>query len=523
MYNNINLVYSQKSKFQHSKRQKRSLPNKIIRLFLFILAAYFCISFILSFKVVFSQHAFNTAIGKLPVVNQIKNIFNADLLSDKEDDDRLNILLMGIGGVGHDGGYLTDTIILVSIKPSTHEAVMISIPRDLYIKIPGNGWQRINHASAYGELNNYSGGGSALTAKTVEETFNLKIDYWLRIDFSGFKQLIDDLGGIDVYVDRSFTDQQYPTQDFGVQTISFKQGLEHMNGERALQFTRSRHGNNGEGSDFARSKRQQKILLAVKDKVLSWGFLTSPSKIYKIYKNIDQHLQTNISLSETSQLLSLVKKVDFSNLQHYVIDDSPGGLLKPIITEDGAQVLVPKSGDLTELRDFVRDIFDIQQFSDQHISLIIVNGTSTDGLATFMSSVLGAWGFETKKLATAPHQDFEKTVIYNLKPDQHPIALKILKTRLKANVANKIPDFLTYLLPASQQINNNQLSNGQDGADFLIVLGADQQRAIKYILEWQAEQARIEAEKVNQEKNSTEDDSTNQLPQNKTEEIIGEN
>lgn len=509
MYNNINLVYNHKNKSKYIQRREKSLVRKVGKLFLFILTAYFCLSFILSFKVVFSQHSFNTAVAKLPVVNQFKNIFNLNLVP-AADHDRLNILLMGIGGAGHDGGYLTDTIMLVSLKPSTGEAVIISIPRDLYIKIPGNGWQRINHASAYGELNNYPGGGSALTAKTVEQTFNIHVDYWVRIDFSGFKQLIDDLGGIDVYVDRSFTDHQYPTSDFGVQTISFERGVEHMDGERALQFARSRHGNNGEGSDFARSKRQQKIIMAIKDKIFSWGFLTSPSKIYKIYKNIDQHLQTNISLSEISKLLSLTKKIDFNHLQHYIIDDSPGGLLKPIITEDGAQVLVPKSGDLTELRDFVNYIFDIQQFSDQQLSLIIINGTPIDGLATYMSSVLKGWGFQTKKLGTAPRQDFEKTVIYNLKPDQHSTALQILKTRLKANVATKLPDFLSqFLSQAHSSATSSQISDSLSSADFLIVLGADQQRAIKYILDWQAEQARLEAEQVSSETDSAQTDKTN--------------
>ncbi len=491
MYNNINLVYNPQNKIKSSRRPKRSLASKIVRWFLLALVAYFSFSFILSFKAVFSQHSFNAAMAKLPVMSQFKNIFHLNLASP--DDDRLNILLMGIGGAGHDGGYLTDTIMLISLRPSTGETAIVSIPRDLYIKLPGDGWGRINYASAYGELTNYPGGGAALTAKTIEQTFKTKVDYWLRIDFSGFKQLIDDLGGVDVYVDRPFTDRQYPTSDFGVETISFQQGWQHMNGERALEFARSRHGDNGEGSDFARSKRQQKIILAIKDKIFSWGLLTQPAKIYKIYKNIDRHLQTNISFSQISELLPLVKKIDFKSLKHYVIDDSPGGLLKPMVTADGAQVLVPKAGDLSELRDFVRYIFDIQQFNQSKLSLVIVNGTTVDGLATYMSAVLKSWGFKTVKLGTAPRQDFEKTVIYNLKPEQNSTALKILKGRLKANVATQLPDFLKQFLPPDAL--TSQDSGGQSAADFLIVLGADQQRAIKYILDWQAEQARLEAAK----------------------------
>ncbi len=490
MYNNINLAYQPPSSPRKRNKRRSSLGRRFLKFILFAFLIYFLFSLVLSFRVAFSQQAFNTALGKLPIINQLKNIFNPAALSGHERD-RINILLMGIGGAKHEGGYLTDTIMLVSYRPSTHEAVLISIPRDLYIKIPGNGWRRINYASAYGELHHYPGGGGALTAKTIEQTLGIQVDYWARIDFSGFQQLIDDLDGIDVYVDRSFSDTQYPTADFGVQTISFQRGWEHMDGRRALQFARSRHGNNGEGSDFARSKRQQKILLAVKDKILSWGLLSRPDKLYKIYRDIERHLQTNISFNNLSSLLPLVKKIDFHHLRHYVIDDSPGGLLKPITTEDGAQVLVPKSGDLNELRDFVAHIFDIQQFEQEKLKVVIVNGTAVDGLATYMSSVLSSWGLATRRLATTRRQDFEKTVIYPLKKSFNQTALAILKRRLRANVAYRLPAYLHDFVSAPPQAAKApaaDISSSAD-ADFLIVLGYDQQRAIQYILNWRAAQA----------------------------------
>jgi len=509
MYNNISLIHNSIERRQRQKR-KTSLKSKIIKFFLSLLAIYFVISFILSSKVIFSQDSFTNVLNKLPVVNQIRTMLGAEDILSGQDDDRINILLMGIGGSGHEGALLTDTIMLASVKLSTNEITLISIPRDLYIKIHNNGWQRINYASAYGDLINYEGGGSALMAKTVEETFGVPIDYWLRIDFSGFKQAIDALGGIDVVVDRTFTDNQFPTEDFGVQTLTFEQGLQHMDGGRALQFARSRHGNNGEGSDFARSKRQQKILVAVKNKVLNWKTLANPNRLYNIYDNVKNHTQTNIKASQLTELMGLLKGINFELIKHYVIDDAPGGLLKPIVTDGGAQVLAPKSGDLSELKDFVRNIFVVRDINQNNIKIILANGTTIDGLATYLGSSLSSWGFNIERLITAPNQDFEKTVIYKLNGDQDKEALKILKRRMQANATDKVPESLNTLLYKKNSLGESEKIN----ANFLVVIGTDQQRAIKAVKDWNEKQAKLEAiKKLEQENN---------VDTGKSEEIISE-
>lgn len=454
------------------------------RFLLCVLIAYFIISFFLSSKVIFSQTTLSRAITKLPVVSQIRSLLGAENGLTVEDEDRINFLLMGIGGTGHEGALLTDTMMMASVQLSTNQATLISIPRDLLVKIPDNGYQRINHASAYGDINNYEGGGSALAAKTVEGTFGLPIDYWLRIDFSGFKTVIDEVGGIDVYVERGFTDNQYPTEDFEVQSVSFEQGVEHMDGERALIFARSRHGDNGEGSDFARNKRQQKIIFAVKDKLLSWKTLANPNRVYRVYESVTSHLQTNIGAGQIPEFMSLLKDIDFENIEHYIIDDSPGGLLKPIITEDGAQVLVPKSGDLDELRDFARNVFVIKEIMDEEVKVIIANGTTEEGLATYIGGNLSSWGFTIGRLINSPRQDFEKTVIYDLSEGEKDEALKILKKRMGANATKNVPEFLEPVLYSIDGLEKIE-------ADFLIVTGLDQERAIAALKEWREEQARL--------------------------------
>jgi len=241
-------------------------------------------------KIVLAINSTNSQTGeKIGFFEQIKHLLiNPEKEIKGESDDRLNMLLIGIGGAGHPGSYLADTIIVASLKPSTKEVAFISIPRDLYVEIPDYGWRKINNAFAFGHGPDYPGGGEALLKEIVEDVTGLPIHYYARLDFEGFRKAIDDVGGIDIYVENSFTDYEYPDYNYGYQTISFKKGWEHMSGERALQFVRSRHGTSGEGSDFARSKRQQKVLFAVKERIFSINTFINPAQYYLCFRQSRQ-------------------------------------------------------------------------------------------------------------------------------------------------------------------------------------------------------------------------------------------
>lgn len=491
MHQSINLI-QHNHPLEPRQKRKKSWLRRIFKLIILLLAALFVISFALSSKAIFSQVTFGQALSKLPGVSQIRGALGYDdEIITGEDKDRINFLLLGIGGAGHDGGLLTDTIMLASVQLSTKRAVITSIPRDLYVKIPGNGYQRINNASAYGDLNNYPGGGSALMAKTIEETFGVPIHYYLRIDFVGFKKVIDTIGGVDIYITNGFTDNEYPTADYGYETVTFEQRTEHMDGERALVYARSRHGDNGEGSDFARSKRQQQIIFAVKQKLLNLKMLTKPKQLFNVLEEIDNHTQTNITAWNFPELIGLVGDIDVRAIDHYVIDDGPGGLVKPIMTDGGAFVLAPKTGDLSELQEFMQNIFVIENISDNNIGVIVANGTSIEGLATHIGAVLSSWGFSIDRLITSPQQDFEKTVIYDLTGGQQTEILKILKNRFDANVAQgDAPEFLNPLLYRY----NNDGEQEKIPAEFLVIVGADQTQAIEAVEEWQEKQAMLESQ-----------------------------
>mgnify|MGYP002622361186 CR=1 FL=1 len=273
-----------------------------------------------------------------------------------EQDDRINILLMGNGGAGHDGHDLTDRRIFASIRPSEQQVGMMSIPRDMAIPIPGYGWRKINHANYFGELED-PGQGAKWASNVIGKVIDQKIHYYLRIDFQGFGDFIDALGGVDVYVERSFADAQYPTDDHLVQTISFQEGWQHMDGETALQFARSRHGNNGEGSDFARSRRQQKILLAVKDEVLSAKTILNPRRIGNLFNTVKENIETNLTTWEILRLAQVAGNVDQETIVHHVLDAS---LESPLYEThlNGAYVLLPDNDDWSGVQNIAANLFE---------------------------------------------------------------------------------------------------------------------------------------------------------------------
>jgi len=345
------------------EQAKKPLPLFFILLIILILFIGGCIT-----KTIFEKDASNNPEDYLSESLEPKKpegilkrfshfVFNKDVELEGEKDDRVNILLLGMGGPGHDGPYLTDTIIIASIKPSTNQIALISIPRDLGVEIPGYGHQKINHANAYGE-NDKPGWGGAIATEVIEKTFDINIQYYARIDFKAFKEIIDEVGGVTVNVEKSFSDTEFPATNNQYKSLSFKKGIQEMNGSTALNYARSRHGNNGEGSDFARSVRQQKILLALKEKLLSAGTLLNPIKINAIIKSLDRHLTTNMEFSDIIALAKLGKQLDTNNITRLTIDSGENGFLKNGYTAGGAFILSPVTGNFDSIKIEIKNIFD---------------------------------------------------------------------------------------------------------------------------------------------------------------------
>jgi len=231
---------------------------------------------------------------------------------------RITVLLLGYGGPGHDGAYLTDSLEVVSADPASGTLTIISIPRDLWVAIPavagqGAHWGKLNEAYAVGvgtgdprtSADSYDrhAAGGALASKVVAQVLGLPIDYWVSMDFIGFKQFIDALGGVDVDVAQAFTDDHYPNNDDAnldpsYRTIHFDAGVQHMAGATALTFARSRYAPE-DGSDFGRARRQQLLLAGVARQLSSVEALP---KAFGLLDALQGHLHTSFALGELHDL-----------------------------------------------------------------------------------------------------------------------------------------------------------------------------------------------------------------------------
>jgi anionic cell wall polymer biosynthesis LytR-Cps2A-Psr (LCP) family protein len=196
----VNLLESETPRSRRNKQVVRKAKLVISPL---TLAIIFAASFVLGRVSLTEAASFAMAgLNKVPILSHMSHLISSpDRQLIGEAEDRINVLLIGMGGEGHDGPFLTDTLIVGSIKPSDGSVAMLSIPRDLLVPVPDYGWRKINAVNAFGELE-AGGRGGDLTRKTVENLLGIDIPYYVRIDFAGFKSIIDDVGGIDVYVER---------------------------------------------------------------------------------------------------------------------------------------------------------------------------------------------------------------------------------------------------------------------------------------------------------------------------------
>ncbi len=461
---------------RQSQKKHRTALKAVVIVFVFLAMTGIALSFQIKVP---TQ---NGSDPSLSLFSSFKNLVTSgekDLVG--EEDDRINFLLLGIGGEGHEGPELTDTIMFGSFQPSTSEVGLLSIPRDLVVPIPDYGYRKINSVNAYAEMEN-PGSGIEETANLVGEIVDQKIHYTVKVDFDGFEELIDAVGGIDVYVDRSFADYTYPTDDYLVETIEFDEGWTHMDGSTALKFARSRHGTNGEGSDFARAERQQKILLAVKEKVLSPAVLLSPGKLNKIIQTFQDNVETNLTFWEMTKLARFAPDVSTDNIHLTVLDSSPDSPLYET-NINGAYVLLPKRDDWSQVREIAANIYSaeaddsstIKSLAAEPVRIEIQNGTSVAGLAFQTSQMLMSAGFDVRQIGNADSKGYEQTIIYDLTEGKKAEELAILKDFLEADVSMSatgwifadevVPRELTIATPGEDLITTDE------PIDFLVILG----------------------------------------------------
>ncbi len=318
-----------------------------------------------------------------PIIFQL--LFNKEITL-KKNDDHVNILLLGISGGAHEGPNLTDSIIFGSLDQQNNKVTIVSVPRDLWIPDLN---AKINIAYASGEAKR-KGGGLILAKAAASKVLGQPIDYSLRINFAGFTEAIDQVGGIDVYINNSFDDFEYPIEDkekdlcgrsereaeilatassqleafpCRYKHIRFEKGLQHFDGSTALEFVRSRHAIGTEGTDFARSKRQERVILAFKTKVLSLETLINPFRLIALYNTLSKNIDTDIPQSSFDDFIRLSQKMKNAKIENTVLDygdkreKRAGLLINPLPTDEYRQqwVLIPRTGNgnFKEIQDYV--------------------------------------------------------------------------------------------------------------------------------------------------------------------------
>jgi LCP family protein required for cell wall assembly len=265
--------------------------------------------------------------------------------------ERVNILVMGIDQRQgeKDIAFRTDTMIVLTLDPVTLHAGMLSIPRDLWAPIPGYDNGRINTANFLGDAYDYPGGGPELARKTVEQTLGIPINFYARVNFTAFEEIIDQIGGISVDVPEDVYDPEYPTEDYGTQVFSINKGRQNLDGATALKFARTRHSLlNG---DFDRARNQQLVLLAVKEKLTDpQNFLNLLSKAPQIISRLSSSMKTDMNFDQVQQLAALAQKVERRNIQSAVLDQTYTEMVTTL-TNPPQQVQVPIRARIAELRD----------------------------------------------------------------------------------------------------------------------------------------------------------------------------
>jgi len=474
--------FGHEEKTETLKKPKKGGKKRILKffvgtgIFLFTAAAVFSSQMIISEE----ESASRSWFSSIPIIKQIKQLAeSADKELKGEGRDRINILLLGMGGENHQGAYLTDTIILASLQPSTKKVSMTSIPRDLAVPMEDRGWQKINHINAYAEMEEAGSGGMA-ASQAISDVLDLPIDYYVRVDFIGFINIIDELGGVTVEVDHTLDDYKYPIMgkedvepyEARFEHLHIAKGTQTMDGELALKYARSRHAVGPQGSDFARAKRQQKIIQAAKDKVLSLNTLFKPRMVANIINEYRDHVDTNLKTWEMIKLWDMFKHVDSNDITNRVLDNGPNGLLEAKMSEQGAYILEPRSGDFAEIQYFVHNVFSDApqnmktQVAEEKVAVEVLNGTWINGLASQTAVDLEKYGFEISRVGNCSKQKFQKSVIYDLTYGEKMKSLEILKDRTEADVSFGLPDWLVDEI--SSDIDKEEQPTKPD---FILVLG----------------------------------------------------
>lgn len=405
----------------------------------------------------------------------ILGVFSSTKLKG-EDDGRVNILLAGNSAddPGHSGGQLTDSIMLVSIDTKNNKAFMLSIPRDLWVKVPGDGHQKINGAYVVGEntdfkRSGYADGGMGALEQIVSQDFGVPIHYYALVNYNAMKQAVDAVGGVDITVKSDDPRGLYdPNKDWttGGPLVKLSNGHHHLNGQQALDLARAR-GDSARsygfaGSDFTRTEHQRQLLVALKSKAISAGVLANPAKLSSLSDAIGQNVKTDFKINEVRRLYDIMKNIDNSKIQSLSLNDVNGkSLLASYTSPLGQSALIPAAGvdDFTDIQEFIKRQTSSNQVVQENARIVVLNGTEINGLAGKVATRLKSKQLYISEVGDAGNIVQATTTIIDMSGGT--------KQGTKAALLKEFGNHLTTQNPYA----------GLYEADFIVIVGSDQASA----------------------------------------------
>lgn len=364
-----------------------------------------------------------------------------------EGDGRVNVMLMGKGGDVHTGGELTDSIMIASVDPINNTATMLSIPRDLWVKPTGLWAMKIN--AVYSSAKNQAlyknskdtdaaeKAGIDALEKVVQDYMGVPIHYYGMIDFIAFREVVDNLGGIDVTLEEPYSDLTYSDSRVKLGKLKLVAGVNHLDGGMALAYARSRHGD--ERGDFGRGEHQQKVIMGIKDKAISAGTFANPAKVSQLLDTFGRRVQTNFAINDIMRLYEMGKQ--FSNANITNVDLAmPGSAVVTTGMIGNQSVVYPKAGvdDYDEVRSFVRNHLKDGFIIKENPSIIVLNGSTKSGAAQKRADELKGYGYNVIQVADAEVKNATATQLVDLTKGQKQYTKRYLEQRLDTTAVTAV-------------------------------------------------------------------------------------
>ena len=329
--------------------------------------------------------------------------------------DRVTVLLMGVDNRPGQTVARTDTIMLLTVDPETGSAGMLSLPRDMLVPVPAlNDSVKINTVHVIGEIRNYPGGGPAMLRDTVSDLISYPIDYTVRVNFDGFRQIIDLIGGIDIEVARDIRDDKFPNDNYGYDPLYIPAGLQHMDGALALKYARVRHID----TDYQRAARQQQVIMAVKDKITQPGQLAALlPRLPGLALALANSVQTDMPMEKAIMLARAVGQMDLTHPTRAVVDNTMG---ETTLDPAKGYILTP---DMDKVKAVAASVFGEtpsgptaaevarQTIQSEAARVVVLNGTTEGGLATEVATSLAADGYQVVAVGNADRADYGQSVL----------------------------------------------------------------------------------------------------------------